>query len=87
MSQPHNNPSKGFHLYPTDEPYLQKLRPEQRVAIEAVENNENSYLAAAEALSIPSGTLKSRVNRARTHIIRMRAAAAEKAGGCDAVGA
>jgi DNA-directed RNA polymerase specialized sigma24 family protein len=74
---PRNNPAKNFLLYPSDEPHLAQLPPEQRAAVELATNHEGlRYDTIAAQLVIPQGTVKSRVNRAREKILKLRAIAA-----------
>jgi DNA-directed RNA polymerase specialized sigma24 family protein len=56
---------------------LEGLPRDQRAALAAHVLGKMNYEAAAAYLQIPIGTVKSRINRARSKIIRMRAKAAE----------
>ena len=67
---------REFHLYPSDKPFVLKLKIEQQAALNAVEVKGMTYEAAGQWLAISIGTVKSRVHRARDHIERMRAEAA-----------
>lgn len=49
---------------------LAKLSPEQRVLVEMVFIDEMEYAEAAEVLGLPIGTVRSRLARARTKLIR-----------------
>lgn len=60
---------------------LDKLRPEQREALLLVGVQGMSYEDAAAVMGIAIGTLKSRVNRARTHLAELLGLDAEDAGG------
>lgn len=71
-------PAQPFVLKNDDEIFLTKI-PERLVeALRAVHPPESvSYEQAALDLGIPVGTVKSRVNRARERVLRMRQNAAE----------
>lgn len=70
---PFSNPAKDFLLYTSDEPYLAKLPATSRVLLEAQTNHGEKYSAIAAAFNLPIGTVKSRINRARARIIKLRA--------------
>lgn len=73
--RPHNNPAKDFLLYQSDEPHLAKLPRFTRALLESATNDGMSYDAIAKLFDIPLGTVKSRINRARTQILKLRAEA------------
>lgn len=78
---PHNNPARGFLLYKSDEPYLARLSPVSRSAIERTTNDGMKYEDLATEQNVSVGTVKSRVHRARARILSMRAKAARKESG------
>ena len=51
---------------------LEKLPPEQRLALTLVAVEGKSYAEAAEILEIPVGTIMSRIARARTQLVKYR---------------
>lgn len=61
-----------FVLRATDEPYLLKVPARLVDALRKVHTGVG-YPQAAVDLGIPLGTVKSRVNRARVAVLRMRA--------------
>ncbi len=67
-----------FILKADDEVFLAKINPDLVEALRTVHPPESvSYERAAADLNIPIGTVKSRVNRARAAVLRMRQNAAE----------
>ena len=73
MNATKDNP---FRLLGSDEPHLAKI-PERMVEPLRLAHKGNSYPAIAEQMSVPIGTVKSRINRAREQIIKMRATVAQ----------
>ena len=69
---PHNNPAKDFLLYAADEPHLARLPRFSRALLEAATNDGMSYVDIAAMFQIKIGTVKSRINRARERILKMR---------------
>jgi DNA-binding NarL/FixJ family response regulator len=63
-----------FRLLSSDEPHLSVI-PEYMVQPLRLVHKGNSYKVVAEQLNVPIGTVRSRINRARARIIKMRAAA------------
>jgi len=70
----HNRPAKDFELFPSDEPYLRKLSDDVREILEFATVDGYNYDAIADLTGAKIGTIKSRINRARTQILKMRAA-------------
>jgi len=74
LLRPNREPNPPFILRETDKQYLVDL-PTKLVKILMSVHAGNSYEATATAYNIPIGTVKSRVHRARDHILKARAAA------------
>lgn len=51
---------------------LNKLPPEQRLALTLVAIEGKTYAEAAEILEVPVGTIMSRIARARRHLVEQR---------------
>lgn len=68
-------PRARFHQTPENEPLLEKLVPEHRDVLAA----SGSYEDIAAQLSLPVGTVKSRLHRARKALEKMRAGGGESA--------
>jgi len=75
INHPKNHPAKDFELYPSDEKHLRKLSENAREILELATNDGLNYGAIADITGAKMGTIKSRINRARTRILKMRAAA------------
>jgi len=74
MREMKNHPAKEFRLYESDEFYLQKLSDDVRKMLELATNDGLNYEAIADIMGgLKIGTIKSRLNRARTKILKMRA--------------
>lgn len=67
--------NKPFVLLGTDEPYLKQI-PERLTKPLCLAHAGNSYDNIAADLRIPLGTVKSRINRARERVLKMRIDAA-----------
>lgn len=67
-------PKPQFILLDADEPLLGKVTP-RLVEPLRLAHAGNGYDAIAEQLQIPVGTVKSRIFRAREHILKLRVAA------------
>jgi len=74
INHPKNHPAKDFELYPSDEKHLRKLSENAREMLDLATEGLN-YGAIADITGTKIGTIKSRINRARTRILKMRAAA------------
>lgn len=59
---------KGFTLAETDLPLLEKLSKAHREIL----TTPGSYEDVSAALNIPKGTVKSRTNRARSALVKLR---------------
>jgi DNA-directed RNA polymerase specialized sigma24 family protein len=75
INHPKNNPAKDFKLYDSDDRHLCKLSKNAREILELATNEGLNYGAIADITGAKMGTIKSRINRARTRILKMRAAA------------
>lgn len=65
-----------FTLHPTDAPHVARLRKHHAEALALFRENP-SYEAMAAAAGVPIGTVKSRLNRARLAVAKMRAQTAK----------
>ena len=70
-----NHPAQDFELFPTDDEHLQKLSDDAREMLELATNDGLKYRAIADITGAKIGTVKSKINRARTKILQMRAKA------------
>lgn len=77
INHPKNHPAKDFALYLSDAPHLSKLSEDVREMLELATNDGLNYGAIADITGAKMGTIKSRINRARTRILKLRAAAAK----------
>jgi DNA-directed RNA polymerase specialized sigma24 family protein len=59
---------KGMQVLESDEPLLAKLKPREQ----AVLRTTGSYEDRARELSVPVGTLRSRLHRARAKLLALR---------------
>jgi DNA-binding NarL/FixJ family response regulator len=69
-----NTPAKDFRLMPSDEEHLSILPRKLRQLLELADEG-NRYEDISVLTTTSLGTVKSRINRARTKILHMRAAA------------
>lgn len=67
--------STSFILHASDAAHIARLS-EAHAAVLALFRENSNYEAMAQALSVPIGTVKSRLNRARAKIVELRAEAA-----------
>lgn len=64
-----------FQLKESDWVYVERLPQSHKQLLEAYHGEHSpSYIDLAQAYSIPIGTVKSRLNRARQKIVKWRAA-------------
>ena len=69
------SPKPSFILRETDKPYLVDIEKRLVEVLMSVHAG-NNYAQTAAAYGIPIGTVRSRVHRARAHIMRCRAGSA-----------
>jgi DNA-directed RNA polymerase specialized sigma24 family protein len=68
--------STNFTLYPSDAPHIARLTKEHATVLAMFRENRN-YEALAQAIGVPVGTIKSRLNRARAKVVEFRAQASQ----------
>lgn len=61
----------GFVMYPSDKGLIELMPPTYQEALRAT----GSYADRAAKLNMPQGTIRSRLNRARERLVKLRAAA------------
>jgi RNA polymerase sigma-70 factor (ECF subfamily) len=66
----------SFTLHPSDAPHVAKLSKDHATLLAMFRENRN-YETLAQAIGVPVGTIKSRLNRARANVVAMRAEAAK----------
>lgn len=77
LLRPGREPKPPFILLESDKPYLVDI-PTWLVEVLMSYHAGNNYAQTAAAYGIPIGTVRSRINRARTCILRMRSLASDQ---------
>ena len=66
--RPRSSPFRDMHLVDSDEPLLALLNPQEQVILRAT----GSYEDMAKVLQVPTGTVRSRLHRARAKLVALR---------------
>lgn len=72
------NPRQPFKLLESDEPHLAKIAPRLVEPLRLAHAGNGYDHIATEMLMIPVGTVKSRIHRARSQILKFRAASQQQ---------
>jgi DNA-directed RNA polymerase specialized sigma24 family protein len=70
--------TSSFTMHPSDAQHLARLSKEHAEILALFRENSH-YESIAATLAVPEGTVKSRLNRARAAIVKMRAQVAKTA--------
>lgn len=70
------NPKEAFVLVETDAPHLAKIAKRLVDPLKLAHAGNGYKQIAEELLMIPIGTVRSRIHRARAHVLKLRAEAA-----------